>query len=240
MKYRNYYNFEKKSCNDKLGPILKLEVFNFVRLLVHPFIFKLRDWKCRWENKETFHPENSTIYHVVCKNIEIYDSCLRWTLFLLRKLGITFRKFKKPSHSRLTLLDFSPTHRRSINNKLISNHPENFKYLNRNTYFPETLRKYPPLPILMRKNTEDYTFENMKLTIPKNTRIFIPLYAIHRDPDIYPNPDVFDIDRFKKSAIAARHPMHYLPFGDGPRNCLGTLKEKKSSHWIVLSFVIQL
>lgn len=87
--------------------------------------------------------------------------------------------------------------------------------------FKETLRKYPPVTIIMRKNTEDYTFEEMKLTIPKNTRIFIPIYAIHRDPDIYPNPDVFDIDRFKESAVAARHPMHYLPFGDGPRNCIG-------------------
>lgn len=73
----------------------------------------------------------------------------------------------------------------------------------------------------MRKSTEKYTFEDIKLTIPKDTRIFISAYGIHRDPEIYPNPDVFDIDRFKEDAVAARHPMHYLPFGDGPRNCVG-------------------
>lgn len=73
----------------------------------------------------------------------------------------------------------------------------------------------------MRQSLEDYTFESIKLTIPKDTRIFIPIYAIHRDPDIYPNPEVFDINRFNKEAEATRHPMHYLPFGDGPRNCIG-------------------
>ena len=87
--------------------------------------------------------------------------------------------------------------------------------------FKETLRKYPPVTVIMRKNTEEYTFEDIKLTIPKNTRIFISAYGIHRDPEIYPNPDAFDIDRFKEDAVAARHPMHYLPFGDGPRNCVG-------------------
>lgn len=74
----------------------------------------------------------------------------------------------------------------------------------------------------MRQSLEDYTFESINLTIPKDTRIFIPIYAIHRDPDIYPNPEVFDINRFSKEAEATRHPMHYLPFGDGPRNCIGT------------------
>ncbi|CAD1475072.1 unnamed protein product, partial [Heterotrigona itama] len=40
--------------------------------------------------------------------------------------------------------------------------------------FKETLRKYPPVTVIMRKCTEDYTFENLKLTVPKDTRIFIP------------------------------------------------------------------
>lgn len=87
--------------------------------------------------------------------------------------------------------------------------------------FKETLRKYPPLTVLNRKSVESYTFENMKVSIPKDTAIIIPVYGIHTDPDIYPNPDVFDIDRFTDEAVSKRHPMHYLPFGDGPRNCIG-------------------
>ncbi|XP_017888037.1 probable cytochrome P450 6a14 [Ceratina calcarata] len=87
--------------------------------------------------------------------------------------------------------------------------------------FRETLRKYPPGPLLMRKSIHDYTFENTKVTIPAKTFIWIPLYAIHHDPKIYPDPDAFIPERFNDDAVASRHPMSYLPFGDGPRNCIG-------------------
>lgn len=73
----------------------------------------------------------------------------------------------------------------------------------------------------MRKSVQDYTFEDAKLQIPKDTKVFIPVYALHYDPDIFPNPEVFDVNRFMDDTIATKHPMHYLPFGDGPRNCIG-------------------
>lgn len=87
--------------------------------------------------------------------------------------------------------------------------------------FKETLRKYPLLTVLSRKSVEDYTFEDIKISIPKNTTVLIPVFGIHRDPNIYQNPEVFDIDRFKGEAASKIHPMHYLPFGNGPRNCIG-------------------
>ncbi|XP_078037574.1 putative cytochrome P450 6a14 [Augochlora pura] len=87
--------------------------------------------------------------------------------------------------------------------------------------FKETLRKYPVLAFLSRKSIDDYTFEDLKFTIPKDTSVFISAYGIQHDPDIYPNPEVFDISRFMGDAASKRHPMHYLPFGDGPRNCIG-------------------
>ena len=96
---------------------------------------------------------------------------------------------------------------------------KHLKYLDK--VFKETLRKYPAGPILMRKTTSDYTFNDTKVSIPKQMILWIPIFSIHRDPNIYPNPDVFDPERFNEDAIAARHPMHYLPFGDGPRNCIG-------------------
>ena len=48
------------------------------------------------------------------------------------------------------------------------------------------------------------------------------MYALHHDADIYPNPEVFNPENFNEDAIEARHPMTYLPFGDGPRNCIGS------------------
>lgn len=90
--------------------------------------------------------------------------------------------------------------------------------------YAETLRKYPPVLYLMRKTIASYTFDSMKVTIPKNQRVFIPVFGIHRDPDIYPEPEVFDPERFSEEVAQSRNPIFYLPFGDGPRNCIGMLK----------------
>ncbi|XP_078037570.1 cytochrome P450 6A1-like [Augochlora pura] len=87
--------------------------------------------------------------------------------------------------------------------------------------FKETLRMYPAVPFITRKSVDDYTFEDFKFSIPKGVYVFTPVYGIHYDPDFYPNPEVFDITRFTPEAEAKRHPMNYLPFGDGPRNCIG-------------------
>ncbi|XP_011704424.1 PREDICTED: probable cytochrome P450 6a14 [Wasmannia auropunctata] len=87
--------------------------------------------------------------------------------------------------------------------------------------FKETLRKYPPGIFLMRQSTSSYTFNGTRVSIPEKQRIWIPVYAIHQDPNIYPKPDVFDPERFNDEAVQSRHPMCYLPFGDGPRNCIG-------------------
>ncbi|XP_034194593.1 putative cytochrome P450 6a13 [Osmia lignaria lignaria] len=87
--------------------------------------------------------------------------------------------------------------------------------------FKETLRKYPVLTSLAREVLENYTFKGTNVTIPKGTKVWLPIFAIQRDPDIYPDPEKFDPERFSDEAVAARHPMSYLPFGDGPRNCIG-------------------
>ncbi|KAL0124310.1 hypothetical protein PUN28_006273 [Cardiocondyla obscurior] len=99
---------------------------------------------------------------------------------------------------------------------------ENIKKMNYlDKVFKETLRKYPPVTVLFRESMSSYTFEGTKISIPKNQKIWIPAYAIQRDPDIYPDPDVFDPERFDEEAVQSRHPMAFLPFGDGPRNCIG-------------------
>ncbi|XP_068981018.1 uncharacterized protein [Bombus flavifrons] len=93
------------------------------------------------------------------------------------------------------------------------------KYLDK--VFKETLRKYPVLTILNRQAMENYTFKGTKITIPKGTIVWVPVYGIQHDSNIYSDPEKFDPERFNEDAVAARHPMSYLSFGDGPRNCIG-------------------
>lgn len=90
-----------------------------------------------------------------------------------------------------------------------------------NQVFNETLRMYPPVGNLIRMSINDYKIPNTELVIPKNIMVTIPVYGIHMDPEIYPNPKKFDPDRFSHENTQNRHPYAFLPFGEGPRNCIG-------------------
>ncbi|XP_045626009.1 probable cytochrome P450 6a13 [Procambarus clarkii] len=87
--------------------------------------------------------------------------------------------------------------------------------------FAETLRLYPPAPRVDRTVTKDYTLPGTNLTLYKGQKVTIPIYSIHRDPDNYPDPERFDPERFSPENKASRSQLVYLPFGSGPRNCIG-------------------
>lgn len=87
-------------------------------------------------------------------------------------------------------------------------------------FIKETLRYYSIVPFIGRYVKEDVHI-NEHQYIPKNTSILIIMAAIHRDPTNWPNPDVFDPDRFSEEMIRNRDPYAFIPFSAGPRNCLG-------------------
>nr|KAG5687837.1 hypothetical protein BaRGS_016945 [Batillaria attramentaria] len=78
------------------------------------------------------------------------------------------------------------------------------------------LKKLGPLD---RQIAEDMEFGGYH--IKKGWRIAIPAFTIHRDPAIWPDPLKFDPERFTPEARATRHPYAFMPFGLGPRNCIG-------------------
>ncbi|KAJ8911312.1 hypothetical protein NQ315_017007 [Exocentrus adspersus] len=85
----------------------------------------------------------------------------------------------------------------------------------------ETLRIYPSVTTLTRVCVKDYKLRDTDLTIEKGIKVMIPLYSLHNDPEYFPEPDRFDPDRFSDENKRSMHPYTHLPFGDGPRNCIG-------------------
>jgi cytochrome P450 family 6 len=61
---------------------------------------------------------------------------------------------------------------------------------------------------------DDFKVPGTAMILPRRTNIFIPILGIHSDPDIYPNPENFDPNRFSVEQINKRHPFAYLPFGN--------------------------
>ncbi|UYV82558.1 hypothetical protein LAZ67_21002756, partial [Cordylochernes scorpioides] len=93
---------------------------------------------------------------------------------------------------------------------------KNMSYLE--AVISETLRIYPPLSRVERQAQENYKLGD--INIPKDMVVQIPVYAIHHDPENYPEPDKFDPERFLPENKDNIRPFTYLPFGTGPRNCL--------------------
>lgn len=89
----------------------------------------------------------------------------------------------------------------------------------------ETLRKWPPAVILDRTCTKPYQLVNesngQKIQINRGEDLWIPVLGLHRDPKYFPNPDVFDPERFSLENRHTIQPFTYIPFGVGPRNCIG-------------------
>ena len=83
----------------------------------------------------------------------------------------------------------------------------------------EAMRVYPPVAMVVRQATRSLSIGDVAIT--KDDSVFVPIYAIHHHHRLWPSPDAFDPDRFAPEAVKARHRWSYLPFGAGPRICIG-------------------
>ena len=83
----------------------------------------------------------------------------------------------------------------------------------------EALRIYPPIHVGNRFALEDMNLQGYRL--PAGTRLMSSIYLTQRDKNFWPEPEQFRPERFERSQEQKRPPLAYVPFGGGPRNCIG-------------------
>lgn len=88
----------------------------------------------------------------------------------------------------------------------------------------ETLRKYPPNANLLRHVSQTCLLpgsqgssEGSVIKVEKGTKLVVPVYAVHHDPRLFPDPERFDPDRFGRGGASSKA---YMPFGIGRRHCV--------------------
>ena len=84
----------------------------------------------------------------------------------------------------------------------------------------ENLRMFPPVTRLDRQCNSDATVGNF--LIKKGINIIFPIWALQHNPEFFPEPESFKPERFLKDGNQNKfHPYAYIPFGGGPRKCIG-------------------
>merc|ERR1719427_1242839 len=85
----------------------------------------------------------------------------------------------------------------------------------------EAMRLYPILYVIARELTHDVELKKAQVTLEKGTRANVNIYALHHNPAVWENPEVYDPNRFTADNSSKRSPFAFIPFAAGPRNCIG-------------------
>ncbi|XP_023951640.1 cytochrome P450 4C1-like [Bicyclus anynana] len=105
------------------------------------------------------------------------------------------------------------------NRQLVKEDLPKLKYLER--VVKESLRLFPPVPIIIRKVEKEMTLPS-GVIIPSGSGIIVSIFGAHRDPKYWgPDAEHFDPDRFLPERFNLQHACSYMPFSNGPRNCVG-------------------
>uniref|UniRef100_A0A8D0ERC0 CP4B1 protein n=1 Tax=Strix occidentalis caurina TaxID=311401 RepID=A0A8D0ERC0_STROC len=84
----------------------------------------------------------------------------------------------------------------------------------------ESLRLFPPVPAVSRCLSKSVTFSDGR-SLPAGCQVGLNIFAIHRNRDVWEDPEVYDPLRFSPENSAQRHSHAFLPFSAGSRNCIG-------------------
>ena len=102
----------------------------------------------------------------------------------------------------------------------------------------ESMRLYPPAYVIGRKATEDGTVGGVR--VARGQVLLVNIAGIHRLPELFADPDHFDPDRFLGDAEKKLPPLAYLPFGGGPRVCIGNHFAMMEGHLLLATLMQKL
>lgn len=99
----------------------------------------------------------------------------------------------------------------------------------------ETMRLYPPVGFLARKAIK--TDQLYDREIRAGDTIFLNIYSLHRHQDLWENPNKFNPNHFAKEKIEQRNKFQHVPFGAGPRICVGATFAMMQAHIILMTIL---
>lgn len=160
--------------------------------------------------------------------LELDDILLAAQAFIFFAAG--FETSSSATSFTLHQLAFNPTVQKKVHediDRVLKKYDYKLSYdaIKEMTYlqwtFQEGMRMFPSSGLLMRKCVQKYTIPGTDVIIDKGVKVTIPIQALQNDALYFDNPTEFRPERFASEEVAKRHKFVYLPFGDGPRSCIG-------------------
>ncbi|XP_037972661.2 cytochrome P450 6B5 [Plutella xylostella] len=162
-------------------------------------------------------------------DMELDDMLITAQVFVF--FGAGFETSSTTSSFTLHQLAFNPECQKKVQeeiDKVLARHDNKITYdaVKEMNYlemsFNEAMRMYPSVAFLKREcATTGYTIPEIGLTIDETVNVIIPVQAYHNDEQYFPEPHKFDPERFRPENKANIPSFAYLPFGEGPRACVG-------------------
>lgn len=162
-----------------------------------------------FQGYETSATTGTLLMYELCKNPEVQEKLRKEINEVLGRHGgkLTYEAMKEMKYMEMVI---------NGKKKFV-----NFKVKLLKIIFLETLRKYPPFQFLTRLCTKSYKVPGEDLVVEKGTKLFISNLGIQNDPQYFPNPEKFNPERFSPENQDKLIPYTNLPFGNGPRICIG-------------------
>lgn len=137
-------------------------------------------------------------------------------------IAVTYELALNPFIQDRLIAEIDEVSKNLPNNEITYDDLKQMKYLN--MIVLEVLRIHSPAVLIDRLCSKRFNLtdgNNLNVFIEKDDHIWIPIYCFHHNPKYFPEPEVFDPERFSEENRKKIDQAHYVPFGMGPRSCIG-------------------